>query len=252
MPLLFDHGEAPEIRLSQYFLQRSPFPALRPSTGPILERIEEGEEEYTELSNSIDTAPDEPKEENRDDDIFSELGDKTTDYEVETIPVEAVMDSSSTVAHSQVSGSSSRRRRRCRRRPEGRRPKLSKLAGVGRAGAQGDGLLKLTPLLTLALTIPADAHAHADARAEDHAAARADGHADARADNQEVAADGAAQGSSDDAPGSSDDGPHEVCAETAMLGPELASLTEKCDPRHGKYVACCLRYREDRSPTGLK
>ena len=82
--------------------------------------------------------------------------------------------------------------------------------------------------------------------AEAHAAA------DARADNQEVAADGAAQGSSDDAPGSSDDGPHEVCAETAMLGPEPASLTEKCDPRHGKYVACCFRYREDRSPTGLK
>ena len=79
MPLLFDHGEAPEIRLSQYFLQRSPFPALRPSTGPILERIEEGEEEYTELSNSIDTALDEPKEENRDDDIFSELGEETTD-----------------------------------------------------------------------------------------------------------------------------------------------------------------------------
>ena len=241
MPLLFDHGEAPEIRLSQYFLQRSPFPALRPSTGPILERIEESEKEYTELSNSIDTALDEPKEENRDDDIFSESGDETTDCEVETIPVEAVMDSSSTVAHSQVFGSSSRRRRRCRRRPEGRRPKLSKLAGVGRAGAQGDRLLKLTPLLTLALTTPADAHAHADARAEDHAAARADGHAD-----------GAAQGSSDDAPGSSDDGPHEVCAETAMLGPEPASLTEKCDLRHGKYVACCLRYREDRSPTGLK
>ncbi|KAL7242837.1 hypothetical protein ACSBR1_015266 [Camellia fascicularis] len=29
---------------------------------------------------------------------------------------------------------------------------------------------------------------------------------------------------------------------------ELASMMAKCDPRHGKYTACCLMYREDVVP----
>ena len=54
MPLLFDHGEAPEIHLSQFFFTRSPFPALRPSNGPVLELIEEGEEEESTHEDPIE------------------------------------------------------------------------------------------------------------------------------------------------------------------------------------------------------
>ena len=32
---------------------------------------------------------------------------------------------------------------------------------------------------------------------------------------------------------------------------EPASLIAKCDPRHGKYVACCLMYRGDLVPNDV-